>query len=405
MVNIAVLGYGTVGSGVVEVINTNSEIINKNAGEEINVKYVLDLRDFPGDPVEKILVHDFDAILNDEDVKIVVEVMGGTGAAYKFVKASLLAGKSVCTSNKALVALYGPELISIAKEKNVAFLFGASVGGGIPIIRPLRACITADRVDAITGILNGTTNYILTQMDKEGWDFDKALKKAQEMGFAEANPEADIEGYDACRKIAILSSLVAGKHVNFEKIYTEGITKITARDIEYAKKCNRSIKLLASSVNDGDNHYAMVAPFMIPESHPLFAVSGVFNAIMVSGNVLDDVMFYGSGAGKLPTASAVVSDVVEAAKCKNPEDISVEWDADELELTSTENASRRFFVRIKGSVADNADEYKAKFGNIEIVTLDGVTDEFGIVTESVSEKLFNDKIAGDDKVLGRIRLA
>lgn len=403
MINIAVLGYGTVGSGVVEVINTNSAIVNKNAGEDINIKYVLDLRDFPGDPVEKVLVHDFDTILNDDEVKIVVEVMGGTGAAYKFVKESLLAGKSVCTSNKALVAKYGPELMAIAKEKNVSFLFEASVGGGIPIIRPLKTSVTADRIEAVIGILNGTTNYILTQMATEGWDFDKALKTAQQLGFAEANPEADIEGHDACRKIAILLALVSGKHVDFEKIQTEGITKITATDIEYAKKMNYTIKLLASAKEEDGKYYTMVAPFMLPSSHPLYSVNGVFNAIFVRGNVLDDIMFYGSGAGKLPTASAVVSDVVEAAKNLDT-NIDMAWDAEELALESVENLMHRFFVRIEGNVSTKIDAIKAALGDVEVVELDGANNEFGFMTGTMAEKSFAKSITNIEGVISTIRV-
>lgn len=403
MVNIAVLGYGTVGSGVVEVISTNQEIVNEKSGSEINIKYVLDLREFPGDPVEKILVHDFDTIANDPEVDVVVEVMGGTGAAYTFVKQSLLAGKSVCTSNKALVAKYGPELMAIAKDKNVNFLFEASVGGGIPIIRPLKTSITADKVEAIIGILNGTTNYILTQMADEGWDFEKALKTAQELGFAEANPEADIEGHDACRKIAILLSLVSGKHVDFEKIKTEGISKITATDIEYAKKIGRAIKLLASAKEEDGKYYAMVAPFMLPATHPLYSVNGVFNAIFVRGNVLGDVMFYGSGAGKLPTASAVVSDVVEAAKNLGT-NLNMGWAEDELSLSNLDAASCKFFVRVKGSVADRKDEIAEKFGDIQIVELENVSDEFGYITEDMTEEAFKTNINKIDGVISTIRM-
>lgn len=403
MVNIAVLGYGTVGSGVVEVIKTNSAIVNKNAGDEINIKYVLDLREFPGDPVEDILVHDFNTILEDEEVKVVVEVMGGTGAAYKFVKESLLAGKSVCTSNKALVAQYGPELMAIAKDKNVSFLFEASVGGGIPIIRPLKTSITADRVEKIIGILNGTTNYILTQMADEGWDFDTALKTAQQMGFAEANPEADIEGHDACRKIAILLSLVSGKHVEFEKIHTEGITKITATDIAYAKKMNRAIKLLASAKEENGEYVAMVAPFMLPASHPLYSVIGVFNAIFVKGNELGDIMFYGSGAGKLPTASAVVSDIVEAAKYLDT-NIDMGWDAEGLELTSIEKGSCRFFVRIAGKAEDKAVDIASVLGSVEVVKLDACEDEFGVMTDKMTEEAFGAAIGKVSDVVSCIRV-
>lgn len=264
MINIAVLGYGTVGSGVVEVIRTNHELINKRAGEEIKIKYVLDLREFPGDPVEEILVHDFEQIVNDPEVKIVVEVMGGTGAAYTFTKRALEAGKSVCTSNKALVAKYGPELMEIAKEKKINFLFEASCGGGIPIIRAINGSLTADEIDEVSGILNGTTNYMLDKMITEGADFNTVLKEAQEKGYAEADPTADVEGQDACRKIAILSSLAYGKFLNFENVYTEGITKITPEDMEYAREMGRSIKLLGTSKKLGDDSfYALVAPFLV----------------------------------------------------------------------------------------------------------------------------------------------
>ena len=245
MIQIAVLGYGTVGSGVVEVINKNQKEVSKKAGVGIAVKYILDLRDFPGDPMEDKVVHDYDIILNDPEVKIVCETMGGVEPAYTFSKKALLAGKSVCTSNKELVANHGPELIRIAKENNCNYLFEASVGGGIPIIRPLNASLTPERIDGITGILNGTTNYMLTKMDDEGMDYAEVLAQAQAKGYAERNPEADVEGYDACRKIAILSSLVYGKTVRYEDIYTEGITKISKADFKYAKAMNRSIKLLA----------------------------------------------------------------------------------------------------------------------------------------------------------------
>lgn len=387
MANIAILGYGTVGSGVYEVIKTNQQVVDNKSGQAINIKYVLDLRDFPGDPVESVLTHNFDDIVNDDSVDVVVEVMGGLEPAYTFVKKCLLAGKSVCTSNKELVAKKGPELLQIARDKNVNFLFEASVGGGIPIIRPLNTSLTADVITEITGILNGTTNYILTQMGDKGWDFEDALKKAQELGYAERNPEADIEGFDACRKIAILSSLALGSYVDFEDIYTEGISKITSRDIEYAKKLDRAIKLLASAKIEGDKVYAMVAPFMIPASHPLYSVSGVFNAIFVNGNCLGDVMFYGSGAGKLPTASAVVSDVVDAVRHLG-ENMQVFWNDEKVSLTSTEDATRAFFVRIKGNCQERIDEIKSILGDGEAVVLNMSTDEFGFVTSSMKEQDF-----------------
>ena len=252
MVQVAVLGYGTVGSGVFEVMHTNQEIINRNAGQEIRIKYVLDLRDFPGDPVEKVLVHDYSVILNDPEVDIVVEVMGGVNPAYTFVKQALEKGKSVCTSNKALVAAHGVELLQIAREKHINFLFEASCGGGIPIIRPLVNSLTADDIDEVSGILNGTTNYILTKMAEEGSDFDEVLKEAQALGYAERDPSADVEGWDACRKIAILMSVVSGKFVDFQQVHTEGITEITPDDVAYAKAWGLNIKLLATGKKVAD---------------------------------------------------------------------------------------------------------------------------------------------------------
>ena len=384
MVNIAVLGYGTVGSGVVEVINTNGVRINQRIGDELNVKYVLDLRDFPGDPIQEKLVHDFDVIVSDPDVQIVVEVMGGIEPAYTFVKRSLLAGKSVATSNKALVAKHGAELLSIAREQNINFLFEASVGGGIPIIRPLNSSMTADEIEEITGILNGTTNYMLTKMFYEGAEYDEVLKEAQAKGYAERNPEADVEGHDACRKIAILSSLISGQQVDFEDIYTEGITNITKQDMMHAKEMGMTIKLLASSKRDGDHLHAIVAPYLLDSSHPLYSVNDVFNAIFVHGNVLGDAMFYGSGAGKLPTASAVVADVVDEAKHLH-RNIMTMWKSDKLELLPIKNTCKRFFVRIKGD-ADAMKAYlESCFGPVEIVRAEGLDGEFGFVTGKMTE--------------------
>ena len=384
MVNIAVLGYGTVGSGVVEVIDTNGAGINQRIGEKLQVKYVLDLKDFPGDPVQEKIVHDFETIIQDEEINIVVEVMGGIEPAYTFVKRSLLAGKSVATSNKALVAKHGAELLSIAKEKNINFLFEASVGGGIPIIRPLNSSLTADEIEEITGILNGTTNYMLTKMFYEGADYDTVLKEAQANGYAERNPEADVEGYDACRKIAILSSLISGNQVDFEDIYCEGITKITTEDMKYAKAMGTTIKLLASSKRDGSRLHAIVAPCMLYPEHPLYNVNGVFNAIFVHGNVLGDAMFYGSGAGKLPTASAVVADVVDAAKHLN-RNIMTMWKQEKLTLEDKGDAKRRFFIRMKGDEEEMRKDLEYSFGEIEIVKVPGLEGEFGIVTPVMME--------------------
>ena len=404
MVNIAVLGYGTVGSGVVEVIDTNGAGINQRIGEKLQVKYVLDLKDFPGDPVQEKIVHDFETIIQDEEINIVVEVMGGIEPAYTFVKRSLLAGKSVATSNKALVAKHGAELLSIAKEKNINFLFEASVGGGIPIIRPLNSSLTADEIEEITGILNGTTNYMLTKMFYEGADYDTVLKEAQANGYAERNPEADVEGYDACRKIAILSSLISGNQVDFEDIYCEGITKITTEDMKYAKAMGTTIKLLASSKRDGSRLHAIVAPCMLYPEHPLYNVNGVFNAIFVHGNVLGDAMFYGSGAGKLPTASAVVADVVDAAKHLN-RNIMTMWKQEKLTLEDKGDAKRRFFIRMKGDEEEMRKDLEYTFGEIEIVKVPGLEGEFGIVTPVMMEGDYDTRANRyKDQILHMIRI-
>ena len=403
MVKVAVLGYGTVGSGVVEVINTNGAAINKRAGQEIEIKYVLDLKDFPGDPIQDKIVHDINIILDDPEINVVVEVMGGIEPAYTFVKAALEKGKSVCTSNKALVAKHGAELLEIAKQSNLNFMFEASVGGGIPIIRPLNQSLTADEITQITGILNGTTNYMLTKMSREGVGFDEVLKDAQEKGYAERNPEADIEGYDACRKIAILTSLAFGSQVDFEDIYTEGITKITDKDFKYADQMGYAIKLLATSRKVGDEVYAMTAPFMINESHPLYSVNGVLNGIYINGNVLGDVMFFGAGAGKLPTASAVVSDIVDCAKHMGKNVMTV-WSSTKLELGDISDFERKFFVRVAGTVNDKLNEVKNAFGDVDVVMVDGLDDEFGFVTAKMSEKAFKEASEKVDGILNRIRM-
>ena len=398
MIKVAILGYGTVGSGVFEIINENKELITANAGEEIDVQYVLDLREFPGDSCESVLVHDYNIILNDPEVEVVIEVMGGLKPAYDFVKSALLAKKSVCTSNKELVAKYGAELIKIAQSNNRNFLFEAAVGGGIPIIRPMNMHITADKICEITGILNGTTNYILTKMDKEGADFDSTLKKAQELGYAERNPEADIEGYDAVRKIAILASLANGKTVNFEEIYTEGISKITAEDFKYAKKMGRSIKLLGKCKNEDTGIVCSVAPRLLAPDHPLYNVSGVTNGILVRGNMVGDLVFIGSGAGKLPTASAVVSDVVDSVRHLNVS-TTVMWKEEKLEVEDFSKSKKKFFVRTTKS----KEEVEAVFGNVEYIDA-GISGEIGFATEKLSEQDFDAKAEKLGNVISRIRI-
>ena len=399
MIHVAVLGYGTVGSGVVEVIETNKAAIDKRAGADLNIKYILDLRDFPGDPYENKVVHDYNVILNDPEVTVICETMGGINPAYDFSKKALLMGKSVCTSNKELVASHGPELIEIARENHCNYLFEASVGGGIPIIRPLNYSLTAEKIDSITGILNGTTNYILTKMDKEEADFEDVLKEAQEKGYAERNPEADIEGYDACRKIAILSSLMCGKNVKYEEIYTEGITKITSADFRYAKQMNKSIKLLAMSRDTENGFFAMVAPFMISREHPLYSVSDVFNAVYVHGNMLGDSMYYGRGAGKLPTASAVVSDVVDCARHQG-KTVMCFWENEDVKVTGIEKDRGKFFVRVESGQKEAAME---TFGSLAEINV-GIAEEFAFMTQVMTEKDFNDKIAKIGGCINRIRI-
>lgn len=402
MINIAVLGYGTIGSGVVEIIEKNQEILQKRTRQSVEVKYVLDIRDFPGTIIEKKLVHDFDIIVNDPDVQVVVETMGGLEPAYTFAKQALLAGKAYVTSNKELVAKYGAKLLAIAKNNHTNFLFEASVGGGIPIIRPLNRCLTGDVINEISGILNGTTNYILTQMTEEGWSFEDALKDAQAKGYAEFHPEADIEGHDARRKIAILGSLAVGRQIDFEDVYTEGIIKITPVDIAYAKALDCKIKLLGTYKQVKDAYYAMVAPKLVALSQPLSGVSGVFNSIFVNGNMVGDVMFYGQGAGKLPTASAVIGDVVDAVKHLDRH-VGVIWEEEKLSLESLDNFEQKMFVRMKDSV-DTA-KVKAAFGEVEEVKVDGITGEYAFVTGRMKEKEMKEKLDTFEELIGFIRMA
>lgn len=401
MKNVAVMGYGTIGSGVVEILDRNKEVIAKKVGEPVSVKYILDLREFPGTPVEDKIVHDFSVIVGDPEVSMVIETMGGLKPAYAFVKASLEAGKHVATSNKALVAAYGTELIRIAKEHKVNFLFEASVGGGIPVIRPLYTSLAGEEIEEITGILNGTTNYILTKMDKNGDTFENALREAQDLGYAERNPEADVEGHDTCRKIAILTAMAAGHEVNYEHIYTEGITNITDVDFAYAESLRTSIKLLGSSRLERGAAHAFVAPVMIGMDHPLYSVSDVYNGILVKGNMLGTSMFYGSGAGKLPTASAVIADIIEALKNED-QHVELGWDEESLKIYPMETMSFRYFVRIKGIASKRLKEVEEVFGTVEAIELDHM-DEFAVVTESMTEKEYDNRAKKLSGIRQRIR--
>ena len=400
---IALLGYGTVGSGVVEVLEKNRELISARAGKEIEVKYILDLKDFSGQKIQEKIVHEYDVILNDGEVEIVVEAMGGIEPAYTYVKNALLAGKSVVSSNKALVAKYGAELMKIARGKHVNFLFEASVGGGIPILRALGSSLTGDEIEKITGILNGTTNYMMTKMFYEGAAYAAVLKEAQANGFAEADPTADVEGYDACRKIAILTSIISGKMVDFEEIYTEGISKITTEDMKYAKALGMTVKLLAECEKMDGKWFAQVAPCLLSKEHPLYSVNEVFNAVFVKGNMLGDAMFYGSGAGKLPTASAVVADIV--AEAKNPHtDIMNFWTEEKLELEKHTEITRRFLVRIQGNQAELADCIQKDFGEVQYVNLEELSGEFGFVTPVMTEGAYLEKAKNYPQICHMLRV-
>lgn len=399
MVKIAILGYGTVGSGVFEVVRRNKDAIINKIGEEVEVKYVLDLKKFENDPVTEVLTDNFEDIVNDTEIKVVCETMGGVKPAYEFTKRALESGKSVCTSNKELVEKHGPELLKIAKANNCSYLFEASVGGGIPIIRPLRTSLAQEEIQSITGILNGTTNYILTKMETEGLAFKAVLRRAQEKGYAEKNPDADILGFDACRKIAILTSLAYGKNVDYADITTEGITAITDTDFAYTKKMGATIKLFAKSLKKDGKYYALVAPFVVMPENPLYAVNGVFNAILINCNMGGETMYYGKGAGKLATASAVVADVLDCAKHIG-KNLDTRWDEEKLEISPIDSAVRRFFVRVSGS-----DEARIKeiFGDIEIFD-DVAEGEFGFITSELSEAQYKEKAAQAGNVITMIRM-
>lgn len=387
MAKVAILGYGVVGSGVYEIITSTKEHITKKAGQEITVKYILDIRDFDGHEQSWLFTKNYDDILNDDEVSIVIEVMGGINPAFEFSEQAILRGKNVITSNKELVAKHGTYLMEIAKKNNVNYLFEASVGGGIPIIRPLNQCLAANEIEEIYGILNGTTNYIMTKMTLEGADFETVLKEAQRLGYAERNPEADVCGYDACRKIAILSSLASGKYVDYSYISTEGITEITTTDVKLASKINCIIKLIAVAKFERDGRvFCRVAPMLVPQTHQFAGVSGVFNAILVHGDFIGDVMFYGRGAGKLPTASAVVADVIDAAKHMRTNKWQTWSSSDEDFMIDAADVSCRYFVRTSDmSLSD-------EFGNTEYIgEADG---QMAFVTEEMPEKTFLEILGG-----------
>lgn len=404
------MGYGTVGSGVAEVIANNHEsIVKKSSQPELEVKYILDLRDFPGDVNEKKMIKDFNIILNDPEVAVVVETMGGLHPAYEFVSSCLSAGKSVVTSNKELVAAKGDELLKIAKDKNVNFLFEASVGGGIPIIRPISQCLAANRIDEIAGILNGTTNFILTMMIDKNMSFEDALKLAQDNGYAEKDPTADVEGHDACRKICILAALCFGKHVYPKDVHTEGITKITLTDVEYVRSWGGVIKLIARASRVGEDKIsAIVSPALVKNSSQLAGVNDVFNAILVRGDATGDVVFYGKGAGKLPTASAVVADILDCARhMTERKDFGWESGTDNYVVDYTE-LETALYVRAETSDKEKSEkDIVSVFGKAEILERAGTPEnEIAFVTPWASEKELEAKLktVSSLNVLSKIRV-
>lgn len=392
--DIAILGYGVVGSGVAEVIRKNGQSIADRAGEKIRVRKILDIRDFPDSPDRDLMTRDPEEIFGDPDIKIVVETIGGTGVAREFTKRAFNAGKHVVTSNKELVAVHGPELLKLAADNGVSYLFEASVGGGIPIIRPLSQCLAANIINGITGILNGTTNYILTKMRKENCSFDEALKNAQKNGYAEADPTADIEGHDTCRKIAILSSIAYNEYVDCSRIHTEGISRITLADMLYAEAMDSVIKLIAVSRREGDRVFARVSPAVVSKEHPLAGVEDVFNAIVVSGDAIGDAMFYGRGAGKLPTASAVVADVIDIVK--HNESTKSVWQRKETDnMVPFGESVTRCLVRVAAkNRTEAAADIEKIFGRVEYISADikGIDDELAFTTGKMTESSLSERI-------------
>ena len=391
MVNVAILGFGVVGSGVAEVLATNGPHIDQKVDDLIRLKYILDVRDFPDSPFADKVVHDFSVIENDPEVSIVVETIGGAKAALDFTRRALRAGKSVVTSNKELVAEHGCELLKLAAEKGVSYLFEASVGGGIPILRPLNQCLAANEIEEITGILNGTTNYILTRMIRGGLSFDAALKEAQANGYAEQDPTADIEGHDACRKICILASLAFGRHIYPRQVPAEGITGVTLSDVAWAESCGKKLKLLGRAIRQADGRVcAYVSPHLVDVENPLAGVEDVFNAIAVKGNAIGDVMFYGRGAGKLPTASAVVADVIDAAKHRD-EKKRVFWaEGGEDTTVSPDGLASAWYVRGSG---DAGAVQAALPGARLLARADAPAGEFALLTGPMTRPELDGKLA------------
>lgn len=395
MAGIAVIGHGVVGSGTVELFEKNRASICKKIGRDVEIKKILDLRDFPDSPYADKFTKNFDDILNDSEIEVVAEVVGGATFAYDYTKRLLESGKSVVTSNKELVATHGAELLAIAKKNNVNYLFEASVGGGIPIIRPINKCLAGNSFEQIAGILNGTTNFILTKMIREQMDFESALKMAQELGYAEKDPTADVEGHDACRKICILASLAYGKHVYPEYVHCSGISKITLDDVEYAENAGYAIKLIGSVKPVGDKISAIVCPRLVSKTNLLASVDDVYNAIAVTGDGVGDAIFYGKGAGKLPTASAVVGDIIDALKHKD-RSVAIHWeDCREKDyVVSYKSVETSMYVRAKGADADSLkSKLSQTFGKVIFIERNGRSDdEIAFITPSMVESEIDEKL-------------
>lgn len=403
MIKAAVLGFGTVGSGVVELFDINKKSVERRVPGGVEIKYILDLRDFPDSPYRDRVVHDFNVILEDPEIRVICETMGGKEPAFTFSKKALERGISVCTSNKELVAAHGPELLETAREHHCSYLFEASVGGGIPVIRPMNTSLAPENITRIIGILNGTTNYMMTRMEKENMSFEEVLKQAQDNGYAEKNPEADVEGHDACRKIAILSSLMCGKTVRYEDIPCEGISRISMTDAACARGMGYAIKLLGISERDEEagTFHVRTAPYLVPSSHPLHGVEDVFNAVFVHGNLVDDLMFYGRGAGKFPTASAVVSDMLDCA-LNIGQNIPVRWTDEVMELSDPSLKEERFFVRVPAAEKDRVQDL---FPGCQELSAEGIpADEFAFTTQVMKESDFAARAAQLSAVRSAIRI-
>ena len=392
MVKIAILGFGVVGSGTAEVLTENKKIIEERLGCEYSIKYILDLRDFPDSPFGDLVVHDFNVILNDPEVSVVAEMMGGSHPAYDFSLAALKAGKHVVTSNKEVVSNFGVELCAVAAENGVRYLFEASVGGGIPVIRPMINDLASNKITKICGILNGTTNYILTKMRDDGASFEDVLKDAQKLGYAEANPSADVDGIDAARKIVILSALASGKLISPKTIYTEGITAISQKDIKAAEALGCSIKLIAQSHIAKDTLLAFVSPALVQKSNPLSRIDDVFNGILINANMVGEVMFYGPGAGKLPTASAVVADIIDIIANMDSELKTINWNsADEADVSSFDSfASKRVFITSKEMLFSD---------DVAIIKSVKTDDGFAYMTSELTELEVSEIIAKNKDII------